>query len=67
MDMSRDDWLESLEELEFDMQDHLQVVQYCCDQFEEFLEEEYENERENKHRVEQLLQRRLAASLASRG
>ena len=64
--MDEDSLQECFEEIEQDMEDQLQIMSYVSEQFEEFLAEERANESGGNARMEQMLQQKCAASLASR-
>jgi hypothetical protein len=64
--MPHEDLSESIQDIQYDMENHLATIQYVCEQFEDFLLEERASEMEDNRRVEHMLQQRFAASLASR-
>ena len=65
--MSDDERVGFINVMQYDMQDHLSIVEYCLGRPEKLLHDERESERESNIVLEQVVQRRLAASLSSRG
>ena len=56
----------AMEEVQCDMETHLGTIQYCLESYEEILEAERENWKSDQILLEQLVQRRLVASLATK-
>lgn len=65
-DLEEEDRQASFGELQEDTELHLATVDYCLEAFHEIVAEERERERESSLVVQQILQQRMAASLASR-
>ena len=65
-DLEQEEQELSLAAVQEEMELHISTLDYCLERFDELLDEERENEREERVVLERIVQQRLAASQASR-